>query len=210
MPPVDFSLYLVTDRHQTAGRPLKSLLVEALAAGVRAVQVREKDLSTRDLLALTHEAQALIGSTGGHLLINDRVDIALASGADGVQLRADSLPVLVARRLLGSSRLIGVSTHSAEDVVRAEEDGADFVVLGPIYETRSKVRYGKPIGLAVLAEATRRARIPIFAIGGVTASRVAELRTAGAAGVAVISAVLAADAVGESTRTLIDALCAPI
>jgi thiamine-phosphate pyrophosphorylase len=210
MPSVDFSLYLVTDRHETAGRPLKPLLVEALAAGVRAVQIREKDLGTRDLLALTREVQALIGSTGGHLLINDRVDIALASGADGVHLRADSLPVLVARRLLGSNRLIGVSTHSAEDVVYAEKDGADFVVLGPIYETTSKLRYGKPIGLAALAEATRRARIPIFAIGGVTASRVAELKAAGAAGVAVISAVLAADAVGFATRTLIDALCTPI
>jgi thiamine-phosphate pyrophosphorylase len=210
MPSIDFSLYLVTDRHQTAGRPLKPLLIQALGAGVRAIQLREKDLGTRELLTLTREVMALTRASDARLLVNDRVDVALATGVDGVHLRADSLPVREVRRLLGSQRFIGVSTHTPEDVVRAEQEGADFAVLGPMYATTSKLQYGQPLGPAVLAEAVRRSRIPIFAIGGVTPSRVGELIAAGASGIAVISAILAAEAIDTSTRMLIHALSSPI
>jgi thiamine-phosphate pyrophosphorylase len=127
-----------------------------------------------------------------------------------VHLRADSLPVSIARQLLGPDRLIGVSAHSVEEVTRAEADGADFVVLGPIYETASKRRYGPAIGLGPLTEATKRCRIPVFAIGGVTASQGPELRKAGAAGAAVISALLGADSVESATHTLIESLRGPI
>jgi thiamine-phosphate pyrophosphorylase len=207
---VDFSLYLVTDRHQTGGRPLVALLAQAIGAGVRAIQLREKDLGTRELLALCRELLSLARRSGARVLVNDRLDLVLAAGADGVHLRADSLPVSMARQLLGPHRLIGVSAHSVEEVARAQADGADFVVLGPIYETASKRQYGRAIGLGPLAEATQRSRIPIFAIGGVTASRVPELRKAGAAGAAVISAVLGADAVESATHTLLESLRGPI
>ncbi|WP_447973318.1 thiamine phosphate synthase [Nitrospira sp. Kam-Ns4a] len=206
MPRIDFPLYLVTDRHQAAGRPLVSLLHQALGAGLRAVQLREKDLPTRELLTLAEEALGCVRRHGGWLFVNDRVDLVLALGADGVHLRADSLPVRVTRRLLPPDRLIGVSAHSAEEVVRAEAEGADFVVLGPVYDTPSKRAYGAPIGLKPIEEASRRCRLPVFAIGGITVARVREVRQAGAAGIAVVSAILSAPEVAAATRGLIEAL----
>jgi thiamine-phosphate pyrophosphorylase len=205
MPSVDFSLYLVTDRHQTEGRPLLPLLREALEAGLRAIQLRERDLPTRPLLALAEEARRLTREHKALLLVNDRVDVALAVGADGVHLRSNSLPVVVARQLLGPHRLVGVSAHSVDEVVRAEADGADFAVLGPVYETRSKQAYGQPIGLRPIEEATRRCRLPVLAIGGITATRSGEVRRAGASGVAVISAILSAADVPAATTQLLEA-----
>jgi thiamine-phosphate pyrophosphorylase len=205
MPRVDFTLYLVTDRHQTGGRPLLLLLREALGAGLRAIQLRERDLPTRPLLALAEEARRLTHDHKALLLVNDRVDVVLAVGADGVHLRSDSLPVAAARRLLGPHRLIGVSAHSVEEVVRAEADGADFAVLGPIYETRSKQAYGPPIGLRPIEEAARCCRLPVLAIGGITAARSGEVRRAGASGVAVISAILSAADVPAVTAQLLEA-----
>ena len=203
---VDFPLYLVTDRHQTDGRPLIPLVEQAVAGGLRAVQVRERDMATRDLLAISQKLCAMMRARGGRVMINDRVDLVLALGADGVHLRADSLPVAVARRLLGADRLIGVSAHSADDVARAESDGADFAVLGPVHETPSKRGYGAPIGLRALEEATRRCRLPVFAIGGMTVARVEDVRKAGAYGVAVVSAILSAASVESATRQFLDAL----
>ncbi len=206
MPRVDFSLYLVTDRHQTGGRSLAPLIEQAVAGGLRAVQVRERDLPTRDLLALSQDLCVSLRSRGVRVMINDRADIALGLGADGVHLRADSMPVAIARRLLGADRLIGVSAHSADEVARAESDGADFAVLGPIYETPSKQAFGPPIGLRALEETGRRCRIPVFAIGGITVARVAEVRRAGAQGVAVVSAILSAASIESATRQFLDAL----
>ena len=206
MPGVDFRLYLVTDRQQTLGRPLTPLVAQALAAGVGAVQLREKDLDSRALLSLAQDMRALTTERQVRLLINDRIDVAMALDADGVHLRSDSMPVSVARRLLGPTRLIGVSAHSVAAVLDAEFQGADFAVLGPIYATPSKQPYGPPIGLHVLAEAVRRASIPIFAIGGVAAQRVPDVQQAGAFGVAVISAILGAEDVPAATRLLVERL----
>jgi thiamine-phosphate pyrophosphorylase len=206
MPRVDFSLYLVTDRHQTDGRPLVPLIRQAVAGGLRAVQVRERDMATQDLLALSRDVCASVRVRGVRVMINDRTDLALALDADGVHLRADSMPVAVARRLLGPDRLIGVSAHSTDDVIRAESDGADFAVLGPIYETPSKRQYGEPIGLRALEAVGRHCRIPVFAIGGVTVARVEEVRKAGAYGVAVVSAILSAASAESATRQFLDAL----
>ncbi len=206
MPSVDFRLYLVTDRLCTGGRPLVPLLHQAIDAGVSAVQLRERDLDTRALLGLAQEIQMLARERRAKLLINDRIDLVCAVGAAGVHLRASSLPVAAARRILGPDRLIGVSTHSADEVARAEADGADFAVLGPIYDTPSKREYGPPIGIGTLEEACRRCRIPIFAIGGITPPRASEVRRAGAFGVAVISAVLAAEDVSDAVRRLMSAV----
>lgn len=208
MPRVSFSLYLVTDRHQTRGRPLVPLIEQALSAGVRAIQLREKDLNTRSLLALGEEVLWLTREYRSLLLINDRVDIVQALGADGVHLRSDSIPISVARRLLGPERLIGVSAHSVEEVLQADSEGADFAVLGPIYDTPSKRAYGAPIGLGPLQEASRMASIPIFAIGGLTASKVGEVRRAGARGIAVVSSILSAGSVKAAAQELLDALAA--
>jgi thiamine-phosphate pyrophosphorylase len=206
MPRVDFRLYLVTDRHQTLGRGLLPLVTQALNSGAGAVQLREKDLNSRELLGLGRDLLSSTAQRRAPLLINDRVDVALALGADGVHLRSDSMPVSVARRLLGPTRLIGVSAHSVDDVLDAASQGADFVVLGPIFATPSKQRYGPPIGVQVLTEAVQRVAVPIFAIGGVAAQHIPDVQRAGAFGIAVISAILGADDVSAATRLLVDRL----
>ncbi|MDQ6735769.1 MAG: thiamine phosphate synthase [Nitrospirota bacterium] len=203
---VDFSLYLITDRRQTAGRPLLSVLERALSAGVKAVQLREKDLDTRPLLELAAELLSLTRKHGGLLFINDRVDLVMALGADGVHLRSDSMPVQAARRVLGPNRLIGTSVHSVEEVLKAEADGADFAVLGPIYDTPSKRLHGDPIGLRPLEEAGQQSHIPIFAIGGISLPRVQEVRRAGARGIALISAILLGENIESATNLLLHAL----
>lgn len=210
MASVDFRLYLVTDHLQTGGRPLVPLLSQAIDAGVSAVQLRERDLGTRALLALAQEVHALTRERGAKLFINDRVDLVNVVEAAGVHLRASSLPVAAARRILGPERLIGVSTHSADEAARAEADGADFAVLGPIYDTPSKRGYGPPIGIGTLEDACRRCRIPVFAIGGITPLRASEVRRAGAFGVAVVSAVLGAEDVSDAVRRLVSAVTSSV
>jgi len=140
------------------------------------------------------------------LLINDRIDLCWAAQADGVQLRRDSLPIAVARRLLGPSKIIGVSVHALDEALQAEREGADFLLFGPVYATPSKLPYGQPQGVAALSAVARRVRLPVFAIGGVTAERVPELFHAGARGVGVISAVLRADDVAAAAEALAHAV----
>ncbi len=206
MPTVDFRLLLVTDRQQTKGRPLSVVLRQALMGGAPAVQLRERDCSTRELLGLAHDVAQITAWRGAHLFINDRLDLALTLGGVGVHLRSNSLPVAVTRRLLGASRLLGISTHSVEEVLRAEAGGADYVVLGPIYDTPSKRMYGIPLGVRAIERASRAVRVPVMAIGGVTLARTRELRDAGAFGVAVVAAILGADDVEVTTRTFLDVL----
>ena len=203
---VDFSLYLVTDRHQTCCRSLHDVVRAALRAGVRAVQLREKDLPTRSLLALARELTELAKTYEAKVLVNDRADVCLAAGSAGVQLPAAGLPAAASRRLLGPDRVIGVSAHSADDAVRAEADGADFIVLGPIFETPSKRAFGPPIGLGELERARIRCRVPLFAIGSITQHRVRDVLKAGARGVAVVGSVMAAEDVERAVRELLSAL----
>jgi thiamine-phosphate pyrophosphorylase len=203
---VDFRLYLVTDRRQIAGGTLLSVLAQFIASGGRAIQLRERDLNTREQLDLARAVQGLAQSTGTKLLINDRADLAAVARTEGVHLRESSLPVPAARRIVGCDGLIGVSAHSVEGVVQADAEGADFAVLGPIYETPSKREYGPPLGVHVLERACRQVRIPVFAIGGMSASRVREVQGAGAFGVAVISYILGASDVAAATRELLSVL----
>jgi thiamine-phosphate pyrophosphorylase len=196
-------LYLLTDRHQTLHRSLSSVLTQAMEAGARMIQIREKDLGTRDLISLSQDILPLVKQHQGTVLLNDRIDLVIALGADGVHLRSDSLPVSVARRLLGTGYLIGVSTHSAEKARIAEEEGADLIVLGPIYDTPSKRSYGPPLGVQVLQEACRTVRLPIFAIGGITPTRIPHVLSSGAYGVAVISSILQSPSIQTSTRELL-------
>jgi thiamine-phosphate pyrophosphorylase len=206
MAQVEFSLYLVTDRHQTGGRPLRDVVQAALRAGVRAVQIREKDLPTGSLLALARDLAELAKTYDARVLVNDRADVCLAAGSAGVHLPAESLPVPAARGLVGPDRLIGVSAHSADQAARAEKEGADFVVLGPIFDTPSKRAFGPPIGLGELERARTRCRVPLFGIGGITRERVRDVRKAGAHGVAVIGSVMAAADVERAVRDLLHAL----
>lgn len=206
MPSVDFRLILVTDRHHTQGRPLVPLLDRAVEAGLQAIQLRERDLPTTELLSLAQAIQDVNTPRSVPLLINDRVDLMLALNLDGVHLRSNSLPTHAVRELIGPRRLIGVSTHSAEDVQRANQNGADYVVFGPIFDTPSKRSFGPPLGLARLTEVCRRSSIPVFAIGGITCERVGDVRRAGAHGIAVIGALLASDDIGEAVKDFMRAL----
>jgi thiamine-phosphate pyrophosphorylase len=206
MSPIDFRLYLVTDRHQTAGRPLLSVLDDAVQAGVRAVQLRERDLTARELLVLAQNIQQAWATQGVRLFINDRVDLAAAISASGVHLRDSSLPPTVAKKLMRPGQLLGVSVHSVEAARVAEDSGADFLVLGPIYDTPSKREFGAPLGLRILEATAAQARIPVFGIGGVSAERARAMRQAGAYGVAVISAILNARDPAASTRDLLAAV----
>jgi thiamine-phosphate pyrophosphorylase len=192
--PVDFRLYLITDRGATAGREFLDVVEEALIGGVRGVQLREKSLTSREYLDLARSVRALTARYGARLLINDRLDIVQAVGADGVHLPEAGLPVTVARKLLGSTKLIGVSCHGLEGAQAAEFDGADFITFGPVYHTSSKASYGAPVGVTSLQEVTRALAIPVFALGGITRDRITELSVAGIRRIACISALLSASA----------------
>jgi thiamine-phosphate pyrophosphorylase len=206
MPTLSSRLLVVTDRHQTNGRPLVPLLQRVLTAAAPIVQLRERDLSTSELVRLAREVQAETVSHRSQLLINDRIDVALALEGVGVHLRSNSLPVSVARQLLGAHRLLGASVHSVEEVLAAESQGADYIILGPIYATPSKQMFGPPLGIHTLEKVCRLVRIPIIGIGGVTAARAHEMRRAGAFGVAVITAILGATDVESATRELLEAV----
>ena len=186
------SLYLITDRHQIAkGRQLLEVIEELLQAGVRMVQLREKDLSAAELYPLAQELRSLTHRYKSLLLINDRIDLAQAIGADGVHLGGHSLPVKSARNILGSNYLIGASTHSVAEVESAQNQGADFVTYGPVYFTPSKQAYGKPVGIESLQSICARSNIPVYALGGIKANNTKTMLQAGAHGVAMISALLA-------------------
>lgn len=206
MPPVHFRLLLVTDRHLVRGRSLSTVLSQAIMAGVPSIQLRERDLPTGELLQLAQEIRSITTSYAVPLILNDRVDLVLALNLVGVHLRGNSLPVSAVRRLIGPDRLIGISTHSVEEVRRANHDGADYVIFGPIFDTPSKRSFGAPLGLDLLADACRRSSIPVFAIGGITRERVRDVRHAGAHGVAVSGALLTRDDIGEAVRELAHAL----
>jgi thiamine-phosphate pyrophosphorylase len=190
--PVDFPVYLITDRRQlAAGFTLLSATEAALRGGLRAVQLREKDLTAAALLPLALELRRLTRDYGALLLINDRLDVALACEADGVHLGEHSLPTDVARALLGEHRLIGRSTHSCDEISSAARLGADFVTFGPVYATPSKAAYGPPLGLQALRAACRSTDLPVFALGGIGPANQAEVLAAGATGIALISAIFA-------------------
>jgi thiamine-phosphate pyrophosphorylase len=192
-------LVLVTDRHATGGRDLLAVVERALAAGLPAVQLRDKDLPGR---ARFHLAECLREATrraGALLFVNDRVDVARAVGADGVQLGASTLPVDAARALLAPGALVGESAHTLDEV-RATR--ADFVVFGPVYDTPSKRAYGPPQG-GRLYDAVCAAPVPVLAIGGIEPANLAAVRAAGAHGVAVVRAILAAPDPAVATRALL-------
>jgi len=176
-----------------------SVVGDCLAAGLPAVQVREKDLGARELALLCRRIRGLTLDTRALLIVNDRVDVALA---------ATSLPVEDIRAVADKRLRIGASVHSLPDALQAELEGADWLVFGPVYDTPSKRMYGPPQGLDKLARVAAAVRIPVVAIGGITPERVGEVRRAGARGVAVVSAILATDSPADATRRFLEVLAA--
>jgi thiamine-phosphate pyrophosphorylase len=197
----DLKLYLITD-----GKLFNTLcsmyvaIEAALRAGVKFIQLREKHLETRNLLDMASWMLELTKEYNAKLLINDRIDIALAVNADGVHIGQESLPVHTVRKIVGNKLLIGVSTHSLGEAVGAEKNGADFITLGPIYHTPSKLNYGNPIGVDILRRVKSKISIPVLPIGGIKLDKVKEVMDAGADGVALISAILTADNIMGTTK----------
>jgi thiamine-phosphate pyrophosphorylase len=190
--PIDYSLYLVADAGFAAGRDLLESVEAAVRGGVTVVQLRGKNLAFRDFLQLGLRAADLLARAGVPLLINDRLDIALACGAAGVHLGQEDMPVPQARKLIGRDRVVGVSVNTPEEAVRAEREGADYVGAGPAYATSTKETDLAVLGPEGIGRIKRAVRIPVVAIGGIDAKNAAALAAAGADGIAVVSAVLGA------------------
>jgi thiamine-phosphate pyrophosphorylase len=201
---IDFRLYLITDR-KVATKPLPEAVRLALEGGVKAVQLREKDLPVRELLALAQELRAITREFGAKLFINDRVDVAVAVGADGVHLGHQSMPPEAVRKAAGKGLLIGVSTHNAEEAMAAEAGGADFITFGPIFVTPSKAEYGEPVGLNAIIPLKSDVKIPIFALGGINSGNIRQIITSGASGIAMISAILSAPDIKEAAVMFVQA-----
>ena len=200
----ELRLCLVTDRTGTRGRDLVEVVAACLAAGLPAVEVREKDLGVADLAALCRQIRTL--RPPPFLIVNDRADVALAVGAHGVQRTHASLTVAELRAVADKRVRVGASVHSLDEARAAADQGADWLFFGPVYDTPSKRRYGAPQGLVALERVATAVEIPVVAIGGITPDRVSEARRAGAHGVAVISAILLADDPGAATKRFLDQL----
>lgn len=189
-------LYAITDRRALPGQDPLPFIKRAVAARIDLIQVRERDLNTHDLLALVEAAVECARGRETRILVNDRLDVALAAGAAGVHLPAHGLPAGAVRQRY-PELIIGASTHNLDELRRAEEGGADFAVFGPVYETPSKKEFGPPVGLDKLAQAARTTKLPVLALGGVGRKNAGGCLAAGAAGIAAISLFQRAYDLGE-------------
>ena len=188
----DYSLYLVTDRTLSLGRSTVEVVRAAIRGGVSCVQLREKGCSTREFMDEARLLKALLAGTGVPLFINDRLDVALAAGADGVHLGQNDLPIADARRLVGNRMIIGISAESVADAIRAEAEGADYIGASPVFTTPTKTDTAPPLGLDGLRAIRRAVQLPLVAIGGIDANNAAQVLRAGADGLAVVSAIVSA------------------
>jgi thiamine-phosphate pyrophosphorylase len=190
---IDYSLYLVTDRELARGRSTVEVVKAAVSGGVTCIQLREKDCSTLEFIEQARAIKNFLEEREVPLIINDRLDVALAVGADGVHLGQKDMPLEMARKIAGSSMLIGISAESVQDAVEAENGGADYLGVSPIYATPTKTDTAPPLGIQGLREIKNRVKIPLVGIGGLNNSNAAEVIRNGADGVAVVSAIMAAE-----------------
>lgn len=197
----DYSIYLVTDDGCLQGRPLIDCVREALEGGVTLVQYRAKTASSAEMYAKALQLKALCDSFNVPLIINDRLDIAMAVGAAGVHLGQDDLPCAAARKLLGEDYLIGVSAHNPAEAAEALQSGADYLGCGAVFGTATKADV-KKLGTDGLAAICREKGLPVVGIGGVTADNYREVRAAGADGAAIVSGILAQ----PDIRTTVEAI----
>lgn len=197
-----FTLCYITDRRALAPKPLLPRILEAVQAGIELVQIREKDMETRELAALVKSAVDGATGTGTRVVVNDRLDVALALGTAGVHLGRHSMPAPAVRACVPREFLVGVSCHSLDEAVQAQASGADYALLGPIYSTLTKMQYGPPLGVETLAQVAARISIPLIALGGISVARARACREAGAAGIAGISIFQNCDSLEERVREL--------
>jgi thiamine-phosphate pyrophosphorylase len=198
-------LYAIIDS-QVACRPILEVTEILLNAGVRLIQYRNKQASSRDLLEAGVQVAERLHRAGGIFIMNDRADVALVAGADGVHLGQDDLPVEMARTVLSRNKIVGVSTHSLSQVQRADQTSADYVAFGPIFATESKMNAEPVVGLAGLAQARKATRKPLVAIGGITLMQARAVKESGADSVAVIQGLIGAPDPGERARQFLKIL----
>ncbi len=199
---IDFTLYLVTDRTLSRGRSILKIVKAAVRSGVTVVQLREKNVSTKIFAEEGLRIRDFLEKERIPLIINDRIDVALAIGADGVHLGQDDMPLKLARRILPDEFIIGVSVGSIEEAVKAEKGGADYLGLSPVYFSSTKKDAGEPLGLDEIIKIREEVSIPLVGIGGLNYKNSAEVIKAGITGIAVVSAIVAADDPGKAAASL--------
>lgn len=198
-----FKVYLITDRNLDPEGDTFENVRKALDAGIRAVQLREKDLEIVQLIDKAYRLRKITDLYNAKLIVNERVDVALATGADGVHTGYSGIPVRAVRKIVPEEFIVGVSTHGIEEAIKAWEDGADFITCGPVFDTPSKRKYGASIGVDRLKEVVSKVDLPVFALGGIKESNVAEVMAAGAYGVSMISAVLASSNIEKTVKEIV-------
>lgn len=202
----DLRLYLVTDRALCLGRPLDEVVLAAVEGGVTMVQLREKDLSTRAFIEEARALKARLAPFGVPLIINDRVDVALAAGADGVHLGQSDMAVADARRLLGADRMIGLSIEDPAQAAQSDAAVADYLAASPVFSTPTKTDTAPALGLDGVARIRAMSDKPLVAIGGIHVGNAADVLQAGADGIAVVSAICSAEDPRAAARALRAAL----
>jgi len=193
MNPRQLSLYLVTDPELCGSRGVEETCRLALLSGIGTLQLRDKNASTRELIRMAEILGDLCREHGALFIVNDRVDVALVSGADGVHLGQDDMPVRMARRILGQKAVIGASVRSVEEAEEAWKDGADYLAANLIFQTETKTDLGEPLGPEAITVLKKASPLPLVAIGGINASNADIVRRAGADGIAVVSAIMTAE-----------------
>lgn len=198
---IDYSLLLVTDHCENAAT-FCSTIESAVQSGATMVQLREKTAGSRDFYELALQVMQITQRYKLPLIINDRLDIALAVGADGVHVGQEDLPVAVVRRLLGPDKIVGATAATVADALRAEAEGADYIGSGAVFPTATKP--GKPVlPLTVLTQIKQAVKLPVVAIGGITASNLVELKSTGVDGIAVVSAIMNSDDPAAATKEIL-------
>ena len=206
-PAPDYSLYLVTDSDLSRGRSLLDVVRAAVEGGVTCVQVREKTVSARDYLERLSAVRALLRERGVPLFVNDRVDIALAVEADGIHLGQTDMPLVLAKRIAGDRLIIGVSCEDPQDAIDAERGGADYVSVSPVFATPTKADTAPALGLDGVRAIRAAVRLPVVTIGGINKTNAADVIRAGADGICVVSAIVAAPdpcAAAASLRRIVE------
>jgi len=187
---IDLSLYLITNQKLAGSRSLSDIVRDAIEGGVTIVQYREKDAPTKYMIEQAREIHAVTKAAGVPLIIDDRIDVMLAVGAEGVHVGQSDMPADLARKLIGPGKILGVTAKNVEQAIKGEKDGADYLGCGDIFGTTSKADAGTPIGLNGFRDRKNSVSIPVVGIGGVYASNAASVIKSGADGIAVISAIV--------------------